>query len=73
MLMFSEAYTTYLVHRKQWLRDHWDEYVVILANDVAGFFPTFAEAFEAGHRRYGAGVFFLVMRVHESDQLAAVY
>lgn len=73
--MFNEAYASYLVHRKEWLRDHWGEYVVISANDFLGFFPTFAEAYEAGRRHYGMGVFgrfFLVMRVHESDQLAAV-
>lgn len=66
--MFSEAYATYEVHRKEWLRDHWDEYVVIAAYDVAGFFPTYAEAFEAGRRHYGVGVFFLVMHIRESDE-----
>lgn len=73
--MFSEAYATYLVHRKEWLRDHWGEYLVITAHDILGFFPTFAEAYEAGRCHYGTGVsgrFFLVVRVHESDRLAAV-
>lgn len=70
--MFSESYETYLVHRTEWLADHWGEYVVIAAYDVAGFFPTYALAYEAGRRRYGIGVFFMIIRIHDSDQLAAV-
>lgn len=71
MWMFTESYETYQVHRKKWMEDHWGEYVAISVYDVAGFFPTFAQAFDAGRRRYGLGVFFLTLRIHESDQLIA--
>lgn len=71
--MFSEAYATYLVHRTEWLKYHWDEYVVIAAYDVGGFYPTLADAYEAGRRRYGIGIFFLVLRIHESEQLDPIY
>jgi hypothetical protein len=70
--MFSESYETYLVHRREWLENHRGEFVVIAAYDVAGFFPTFAEAYNAGRLRYGGRVFFLILRIHDSDQLAAV-
>jgi hypothetical protein len=41
---------------------------------VGGFFPpSFTQAYDEARRRYGTGVFFFVMRVHPSDQLAAVY
>ena len=39
---------------------------------TSGFFPSLDQAYDAGRRHYGPGVFFLVMRVVDYDQLAVV-
>jgi hypothetical protein len=71
--MFTEAYETFEAHREEWLAEHWGEYVVIAAHHVLGFFPSLDLAYDAGRRHYGPEVFFLVLRVVDYDQLAAVY
>lgn len=71
--MFSKAYETYEEHKEEWLKEHSGEYVVISASDVAGFFPSVLQAYNAGRRRYGVGVFFLVMPINASEQLTAAY
>jgi len=71
--MFSKAYETYKEHKEEWLKEHSGEYVVISASDVAGFFPSLVQAYNAGRRRYGVGVFFLVMPINASDPLADAY
>lgn len=71
--MFSKAYETYEEHKEEWLKEHSGEYVVISASDVAGFFSSLVQAYNAGRRRYGVDVFFLVMPMNASDHLAAAY
>lgn len=71
--MFREADETFEQHREEWLAEHWGEYVVIAAYHVLVFFPSVDQAYDAGRRHYGPGVFFRVMRVVDYDQLALVY
>ena len=55
-------------HRKEWLNLHLGKFVAIKGEAVAGgFFDTYAEAFKAGLRAFGALDNFLVKQVWKTD------
>ena len=50
-------------NRKNWLEEHEGERVAIFREEVAGFFPDYAEAYAAGVEKFGGDVNFLVKEV----------
>lgn len=50
-------------NRRDWSSSHPGEYVTIRDEIVEGFFSTYAEALQAGLRRFGASRSFLVKQV----------
>lgn len=63
----------YEKHKPEWLRTHQQEFVVIKADNLLGFFPSFHSAYSAGVVEYGADTDFLVKRVLPHDPVFVVF
>jgi len=65
---FSVELRVFERHRREWSRSHRGEYVVIQGDVIAeGFFDSYAEAFRAGLRKFGARHEFLVKQVWPTE------
>ena len=53
----------YQRHKPEWLQSHPGDFVVIVGQSVAGFFPDYEAAFMAGLRKAGITGNFLVKQV----------
>lgn len=54
-------------HREEWLRNHSGAYVAIRGDEIAGFFESYAEAFQAGLTQFGAQKNFLIEQVCQTE------
>jgi hypothetical protein len=59
--------------KESWLREHASHFVVIRGNTVAGFYPTYAQAYEAALRKFGFEQLFLIKQVMVEEQVFVVY
>jgi len=50
-------------HKREWVQSNPGEFVVIANTTVAGFYPNYESAFEAGLHRFGVKGSFLVKQV----------
>lgn len=62
----------FATRRKDWLREHEGQYVVMNQGDVAGFFDEYAAALRAGIAKFGVASEFLVQKVREEDSLFVI-
>lgn len=68
--LFSTELRVFEQHRMEWSGSHRGEYVVIQGDVIAeGFFSSYAEAFRAGLRKFGARHEFLVKQVWPTERV----
>lgn len=58
-MALEREFDTYQRHLNEFLRDHDGEYVLILGDDIYGFYPTRDEALVYGYGRCGRNPFFV--------------
>jgi len=63
----------YAAHKREWLEEHSEKYVVIQDRNVLGFYPSFQDAFRAGVNAFGVTRDFLVKQVLEQQPVYFVY
>jgi len=59
--------------REEWLREHAGSYVAIMGEDVAGFFDSYAAAFQGGLARFGSRQNFLIEQIWRTDPVYFVF
>ena len=62
----------YRMNKRQWLRSHSGEFVVISGTTVAGFYPDYEAAFRAGVRRFGSRDF-LIKQIFAKEPVYFIY
>lgn len=68
--LFSVELGIFEMHRAEWSRSHPGEYVVIQGDVMAEeFFASYADAFRAGLRKFGARNEFLVKQVWPTERV----
>lgn len=60
-------------HRKEWVKSHPGEYVVIVGTTVAGFFGDYETAFRAGLKKAAESQDFLVKQVWAEEPVYLIY
>jgi hypothetical protein len=63
----------YEAHKLEWLQNHRDEFVVIKANSIVGFFSDFHDAYGAGVQKFGIKSDFLVKRIVPQEPIFVVF
>ena len=63
----------YEANKRVWLQEHRDQFVVIKAQSVLGFFEEFPRAYEAGVRQFGPDSDFLVKRVLPEEPIFVAF
>ena len=69
---FEAELQVFEAHRATWARDHREQYVVIRAKQVLGFYPDFERALEAGLQKYEMGEF-LVKQIFSVEPVYAIF
>lgn len=70
---FVEELRVYEANKTGWLSSHANDFVVICGEKVAGFFPTYAEAYAAAVSSFGFDRLFLIKQVLTQEQVYVVY
>lgn len=72
--MALEVETTYFnSNRAQWIKDgHKGEWAVVRQEDLLDFYPSLAEAYAAGVKRFGSGIKFLAKQVTPADPVETI-
>jgi hypothetical protein len=60
-------------HKREWVRSNPGEFVVISGTKVAGFYPDYESAFNAGLHAVGLGNSFLVKQVWAEEPAYLIY
>jgi len=60
-------------HRKEWVKTHPGEFVVIVGTAVAGFFGDYETAFRAGLKKAAKSQNFLVKQVWAEEPVYLIY
>jgi len=60
-------------HKLEWLNAHLGEFALVGSNTVAGFFPTYEAALEAGVKAFGLSTNFLIKQVSEQEPVFVIY
>jgi hypothetical protein len=63
----------YELHKREWLRKHNGDYVVVKGNSVLGFYAAFEAAYRAGASSFGMGADFLVKQILEHEPVFLVF
>lgn len=69
----SEELSYYEAHKPQWVNSHMGQFVLIANKTVAGFFPSYEVAFEAGLQTFGIDKDFLIKQVVEQEPVFVIY
>jgi hypothetical protein len=69
----SEELSWYESNKHEWLGSHQGEFVLINEKQVAGFFPSYEKALEAGLRTFGVLNDFLIKQVVEQEPVFVIY
>jgi hypothetical protein len=69
----AEELSLYDSNKSQWLESHSGEFVLIGDTTLAGFFPSYEKAFEAGLKAFGIGRDFLIKQVVEQEPVFVIY
>lgn len=69
----SQELAWYETNKADWVRTHQGEFVLISDKNVAGFFPSYESAFEAGLTNFGVGTDFLIKQVVEHEPVFVIY
>ncbi len=59
-------------NKQEWLQSHAGEFAVISRSTVAGFYPNYEVAFQAGLRRFGAPDF-LIKQICAQEPVYFIY
>jgi hypothetical protein len=70
---FETELSVYERNKSGWLNEHPDSFVVISEQEVAGFFQSYSEAYEAALDRFGVDRLFLIKQVLPQDRVFVVY
>lgn len=70
---FDTELRVYERNKPGWLREYADKFVVISAEEFAGFFNTYSQAYEAALERFGVDRLFLIKQVLPQDRVFVVY
>jgi hypothetical protein len=70
---FDPELRVFEAKKESWLREHANEFVVISGSTVAGFYPTYAQAYEDARRKFGFDRLFLIKQVMVEEQVFVVY
>jgi hypothetical protein len=62
----------YRMHKNEWLLSHLGEFAVIGGTTVAGFYPDYEVAFQAGFRKFGARDF-LIKQIYSQEPVYFIY
>jgi len=60
-------------HKRDWVRSNPGEFVVISGTKIAGFYPDYESAFNAGLKAVGLGNSFLVKQVWAEEPAYLIY
>lgn len=63
----------YELDKREWLRQHSGDYVVIKESTVLGFYSAFEAAYRAGASSFGVGADFLVKQILEHEPVFFVF
>ena len=63
----------YEKHKSDWLPDRESQFVVIAGSKIAGFYPDYETAWDAGARQFGAENSFLIKQICSHEPVYLVY
>ncbi len=63
----------YELHKREWLRQHSGDYVVVKGDRVLGFYAAFEAAYRDGANSFGVGADFLVKQILEHEPVFFVF
>jgi hypothetical protein len=69
----AEELSLYESNKSEWLESHSGEFVLISDTTLAGFFPSYERAFEAGLKKFGITKDFLIKQVVEQEPVFVIY
>ena len=69
----AEELSWYESNKAEWVKSHQGAFVLIRDRNVAGFFPNYESAFEAGLKNFGIGTDFLIKQVVEQEPVFVIY
>ena len=70
---FHRELRVFEAQKNSWMQAHANSFVVISGDAVAGFFPSFADAYTAAVAQFGLDRQFLIKQVLGEDQVLIVY
>ncbi len=70
---FNPELRVFEANKESWLSAHANDFVVISGSAVAGFFPTYSEAYAAALTQFGFDRLFLIKQVMVEEQVFVVY
>ena len=70
---FDRELRVFEAKKESWLREHANDFVVISGSTVAGFYPTYAQAYEVALGKFGLDRLFLIKQVMVEEQVFVVY
>jgi hypothetical protein len=53
----------YEQHKAEWLPSHENQFVVVAADEIAGFYKDYESAWDAGTKRFGLQANFLIKQI----------
>lgn len=62
----------YELHKREWLKRHSGDYVVVKGGEVLGFYSSFGAAYSAGAGAWGVYTDFLVRQILEHEPVFLV-
>ena len=69
----AEELSWYEANKADWVKSHQGKFVLIREKNLAGFFPSYESAFEAGLTNFGVGTDFLIKQVVEHEPVFVIY
>jgi len=69
----AEELSWYEANKADWVKSHQGEFVLISHKNVAGFFPSFHSAYEAGLTNFCINTDFLIKQVVEHEPVFVIY
>ncbi len=71
--VLADELSWYESNKAEWLHTHQGEFALVAGNDLAGFFPSYERALEAGLRKFGVNREFLIKQVVEHEPVFVIY
>ena len=68
-IALQQEYDFFLAHLDEFMKTHLNEFVVIKADHVVGFFSSYEKALRAGLSCFGAATPFFIKEVQEEEEI----